>query len=489
MSVNAAGDGSAAVGHNSGIVSTGSGAINTIMDFGTLPAPAKVDGPATLTHLPSRRDAFVGRAAEMARLTDRSASVGTRVQVLTGPAGAGKTALAEQFARTHAGSFRLVWWIDDASRANVEAALADLAKRLEPKIAAAPRDVAVSWSRSWLMSHGDWLIIADDAPGPGAVEPLRGLSPRGRVVVTSRGSIGWDQIAEPIALGELPGEAAVELMTAMLGDDESGSPEDLADLCAQLGNQPPAIRAAATHMRSTGTTPEDYLASLKQLPSWMEPARRQQAAELMTAVRSGGRSDDLLSRVMATETGRRLFAPALLSVPWPYARMLVTAGGMAPEQVAGWKKLWDTLAEAKAERERASRDRLATVLESYRSAPAAPLRRRRNVLGWLVNCLAFVATAAAVGAAVAERRTVHDVGLGNWIALVVTVCVLAALMRYIWDTALWASNGVAVFLVIVAGFLVGWLATPRVQTVRIGSTHLDVAHLGSILWAWMMWRF
>jgi hypothetical protein len=41
---------------------------------------------------------------------------------------------------------------------------------------------------------------------------------------------------------------------------------------------------------------------------------------------------------------------------------------------------------------------------------------------------------------------------------------------------------------VVAGFLVGWLATPRVRIVRIGSADLDVAHIGSILWAWMMWR-
>ncbi|MEV4347006.1 tetratricopeptide repeat-containing protein [Actinoplanes sp. NPDC049596] len=212
-----------------------------------LPEPAtQVGHVAGLTNLPQPPvPSFVGRDDSLAALT-----VGLETHkgvAVHGLGGVGKTELAVQFAYRR--SFALTWWITADSEDNVAAALAGLTRALNPGWpAAAGTADATAWARQWLASHDDWLVVLDNVADLGVVRPLAATAVNGRLLVTTRRDLSWAELGlATLHLGPLTRPASLDLLRQWSG--RRGEPVAAAELAADVGDLPLALRQAAAYLR------------------------------------------------------------------------------------------------------------------------------------------------------------------------------------------------------------------------------------------------
>ncbi|MCW3815244.1 tetratricopeptide repeat protein [Micromonospora sp. DR5-3] len=214
--------------------------------------------------LPHDVPGFTGRDADLARLdaTLHEPSTGTRIWVVSGTAGVGKTALAVHWAHRVRDAFpdgQL--YLDlrgfDAEREPVppSAALAQLLGGLGVGPGAVPDelDARAALFRS-LLSGRDVLLVLDNARDVGQVLPL--IPSVGTVLVTSRHRLGELVVragARTLPLDVLTPTDSARLLAALLGDRavqaEAAAAAQLARLCGHL---PLALRIAAANLQADG---------------------------------------------------------------------------------------------------------------------------------------------------------------------------------------------------------------------------------------------
>jgi len=197
-------------------------------------SPVIVSAPVVPRQLPPAVPHFVGRAAELAALTDlvdRSVRPGGTVVItaIGGTAGIGKTTLAVHWAHRIADRF-----VDGQLYVNMrgfgstgspmtaaEAVRAFLdALGVPPERIPAALDAQVGLYRS-LLADRQALVLLDNARDADQVRPLLPGSPGCLVVVTSRnrlGSLVAAEGAEPLTLDLLSSAEARQLLARRLGD-------------------------------------------------------------------------------------------------------------------------------------------------------------------------------------------------------------------------------------------------------------------------------
>ncbi len=199
------------------------------------------------------------------------------VQAVHGLGGVGKSTLAARWARQHADAHVVTWWITADSPANITAGLAELAGMLVPEMTrgtpAAPGAVVAeeraAWARRWLASHAGWLVVLDNVTDPADVADLVAGAPTGRFLITSRLREGWHDIVPTlIELDVLSESEALDLLRGVLtagrpaSASDAGVPAGLeggAELCAELGWLPLAVKQAGAFIRQAHLTPAAYL--------------------------------------------------------------------------------------------------------------------------------------------------------------------------------------------------------------------------------------
>lgn len=234
-----------------------------------------VNGEPAPRQLPTRVRAFTGRDSELAALTgllppSRGAgSWDTMICVITGAAGAGKTALAVHWAHQYAGRFPdgqlyvNMRGYDPGQPMPATDALAAFLRALGVRGPDIPSEVHERAARyRSLLAGKRMLVILDNAGSAEQVRPLLPGTPSCAVVVTSRdalaGLVARDG-ATRLDLEVLPPTDAIALLRALIGarvDDELGAAAELADQCCRL---PLALRVAA---ELAAARPATSLASL-----------------------------------------------------------------------------------------------------------------------------------------------------------------------------------------------------------------------------------
>ncbi|MBZ4322176.1 AfsR/SARP family transcriptional regulator, partial [Streptomyces huiliensis] len=216
------------------------------------PAPA-VPPAARSEELPAPPADFVGRAAELAALTERLTTPGgPAVLALTGPAGVGKTALALRAAhdlRAHFPDGRLYARLaaPDGAPRPPEDVLGELLRALGVPAPAVPGPVAeraALWRR---MTDGRrLLLVLDDVVAGARPDPLFPVSAGCAVLLAGR------RPPEGVATAALDGLTladALQLLGAVVGHERlRREAEPSARLVSTCEYRPGALRAAAARL-------------------------------------------------------------------------------------------------------------------------------------------------------------------------------------------------------------------------------------------------
>jgi DNA-binding SARP family transcriptional activator/tetratricopeptide (TPR) repeat protein len=226
-------------------------------------APAAAGG---VCQLPPAVADFTGRAEERAALmqmiTPGGNGVGVPAGVVSGPPGAGKTALALQVAHAARELFpdgQLWVTLEGASGRprDPEEVLGELLRSLGVHGSAIPAGLAerAALYRSRLAGRRV-LLVADDAASVAQVTPLLPGTAGNAVIVTSRAALAGLAGAGLVPLGELDPAEAAAMVARILGPGraaaEPGAVDDLARACGLL---PLALRIAAAKLAARPSWP------------------------------------------------------------------------------------------------------------------------------------------------------------------------------------------------------------------------------------------
>ncbi|HEX5595532.1 MAG TPA: BTAD domain-containing putative transcriptional regulator [Micromonosporaceae bacterium] len=239
-------------------------------------APPESVRPAELPHDPP---GFIDRDEQLARLdAGRRSSPNTRIWVISGTAGVGKTALAVHWAHRSRGDFPDGQLYIDLRGYNLDqeplppsAALTQLLRGLgaDPRLIPPELDGQSKLFRS-LMADKQVLLILDNARHADQVMPL--IPSAGMVLITSRQRLG-DVIvrtnARALPLNVMSAADSVRLLESILGSaqvrDQPMASAELARLCGHL---PLALRIAAANIAAD---PEPDIARLARQMAQGDP--------------------------------------------------------------------------------------------------------------------------------------------------------------------------------------------------------------------------
>ncbi|YCK39888.1 BTAD domain-containing putative transcriptional regulator [Actinomadura sp. ATCC 39365] len=225
--------------------------------------------------LPADVTAFVGRERDLALLRRYALSGGVpSVTTVTGPAGAGKTALAVRFGHLVAEEFpdgRLYVNLRGHAPRPPMSPLEALVRMLgslgtPPERIPEEEEAAAGLYRSRL-SGRRMLVLLDDARTAEQVRPLLPGAPGCLVLVTSRNALAGLAVshgARNLSLGVLDRRESVRLLASVVGDQRLSAEPDAAKQIVRLcGRLPLALRvAAATLATRPRRSLSEYAAAL-----------------------------------------------------------------------------------------------------------------------------------------------------------------------------------------------------------------------------------
>ncbi|MER5882143.1 BTAD domain-containing putative transcriptional regulator [Streptomyces sp. NPDC001910] len=247
-------------------------------------APPRPRGaPAGSRLLPPDLSDFTGRTRELDVVGAQLATEGGPPVLVTGAAGAGKTAFAVHAAHRLAARYpdgvvatRLC--AEDGSPRPWTSVLAELARSLgcTERLPAGREEAATVW-RSWL-SGRRILLLLDDAPDAAALGPLLPPSGTTAALVTSRSRLPCLESAHRIELPPLSTEEALDLLGGVIGLPRlTAEPAAAARIATATGHLPFALRAAGNR-----------LSVLRHMPLAQYADRLEHPLEALDELASGG---------------------------------------------------------------------------------------------------------------------------------------------------------------------------------------------------------
>ncbi len=212
--------------------------------------------------LPTDLADFIGREREIGRLVDGfgKACDDAATAVVTGPVGAGKTALAVHVAHLAAAQFPdgvlyAAMREHDRRPRSGPAVLAGLAATVGLTLVDPGLPEASAAWRAWL-SDRRVLIVLDDARDEASVRALQPGRGASRMVVTSRFRLSGLDGVRRVELDDLSTAEAVELTAKVAGFDAVlARPDEIARQLSRCGRSPLAVRILAGRMRHLAGPP------------------------------------------------------------------------------------------------------------------------------------------------------------------------------------------------------------------------------------------
>ncbi len=251
--------------------------------------------------LPWDLPTFTGRGAAKKQLADALVRDGTRLAVVTGPLGAGKTALAVHVAHQLGDHFpdgRLFVRLrgEDGTPRPIEDVVSRL---LSPASPGTLPDARRAWQR-WLADRRA-LVVIDDARRESEVRPLLPESGDSTVVVTARSRLAGLEATYRLWVSSFARDEAVAFLGQMIGTGRVAADRRSAEqIVAAAGSLPLGVRLVA-----------ERLALLQHVPLREYAARMASTQALLDELTAG----DVAIRSRLAEAVRELPEPALRAMP------------------------------------------------------------------------------------------------------------------------------------------------------------------------------
>ncbi len=212
-------------------------------------SPALQNGDAVSNlHLIPRTTGLVIREDVDARCQEIFAE--SRLLVLTGPQGSGKSVTAAQLALNSTRTIR--WWIDGQSEESIEFGVDSLLRALGLRVQSASPDEL----RRVVSDEEDMLLVVDNVVDAKLLYALIPPQLKATIIATTIDPLVGDE-ASNVPVGPLTPAQGHELFRRLAfgSSDDSASFDGVDQLTEALGQSPLAIRQAAAYLRASGLSP------------------------------------------------------------------------------------------------------------------------------------------------------------------------------------------------------------------------------------------
>lgn len=220
-------------------------------------SPLQTENPSYFG-VPSRNNNFTGREALLKdlhkRLHPETEPTTIQVQAISGFGGIGKTQIAIEYAHRYYHDqkvYNCVFWVLADTKSNLDARFADLADKLALLMPQATQQDKMRAVKNWLATHGNWLLIFDNADEPKFLNNLMPTNPQGKVLLTSRADVDFAQlnIVKPLKINKLPPNEAIDFLfnrTQYKRTDQACEQAEI--LNQELDGLPLALEQACAYM-------------------------------------------------------------------------------------------------------------------------------------------------------------------------------------------------------------------------------------------------
>ena len=247
---------------------------------------------------------FIGRDDVLLRIEgEPSRRLSTRVVVLQGMGGQGKSQIALEFCRRKRNNpFSAIFWVDASSEHSLQGSLQSILERLKsPEAILQSREAQISYVLQKLASwHRRWLLVFDNYDDIEAFPNVRDYIPSselGTVLITSRHADTIElTVGEEDSFIQLHGleeSASVDLFTSQSQHNGKDSDsEHLKEIMNRLGHHPLAITQAAAYFRKRRLRLDDFMEHykrrkeliLKNTPQFSQYKRKLNSSEKETCL-------------------------------------------------------------------------------------------------------------------------------------------------------------------------------------------------------------
>jgi tetratricopeptide (TPR) repeat protein len=212
------------------------------------PLALRNGGRVSNLHLIPRTTGLVVREDVDARC--RAVLAESRLLVLSGPQGTGKSVTAGQLAMNSARRVR--WWIDGHSEESIEIGVDSLLRALGLGAQSTPLDEL----RRVLSDEEDIILVVDNVVDANRLYALIPAQLTATVIATTTNPLVADE-GSSVPIGTLTPDQGNELLRRLAFDasDDNAAADGINQLTEALGQSPLAIRQAAAYMRASGLSP------------------------------------------------------------------------------------------------------------------------------------------------------------------------------------------------------------------------------------------
>ena len=183
----------------------------------------------------------------------------SRIVVLCGLGGAGKTSVAVEYAYRHLDQVGVAWQLPAEDAMVVAAGFGELAAQLGVRGIADARDPVASVHAVLARFPRPWLLIFDNAADLATVAAFLPPAGPGRVLITSQNP-DWPP-GQGLDVPVLGTQVAAGFLVSRTGDPDG---QAAAELASEVGGLPLALEQAAAYVQATGITLAQYLARFRR---------------------------------------------------------------------------------------------------------------------------------------------------------------------------------------------------------------------------------
>ena len=230
-----------------------------------------------LPAFPGIADEFVGRSEELQRLTDEIGPGPSKIKIIAGMGGVGKTTLALKAASLLADKYPDgVLYLNFHSHVAGEVPIgaAEALRRLLEMLGMPPTpkprgllELTALWQDE--LTSRRLVIILDDVPGSAAIAPVLPKGKNCLTLVTTRNRLADINDASELPLGMLPEPDAIVLFIKIAGSEKANDSAMVAKAVRLCECLPLAIKLTATRLYADGSsTVSDFIAGVEGLQAF-----------------------------------------------------------------------------------------------------------------------------------------------------------------------------------------------------------------------------